>query len=251
MKIETELKKSSIPKCSTCGKEYKKLKYKEPYEDAPDKYVPHCRCGESYLRNEFKQEGQRKIKVIRRYKSSIGIRYRNKTFSNYDKTKNPKAYEDCLNYARNIGENIKQGKGLFLSGSVGTGKTHLLGAIIDYTARVKKQYICYYNVVSLLNAIRFTFKQKYTELQTTEEITTDLKRYDVLMIDDLGTENLTDWASEILFDIIDYRYSNLRATIISTNLTDVEIKERVSERMMSRIYEMSKGVKFTGQDQRV
>lgn len=140
---------------------------------------------------------------------------------------------------------------MFLSGTVGTGKTHLIAAMIDYLARIKKEHVNYYNSVSLLNKIRFTFNRKYKDEPTTEEITNQIKDCNLLIIDDLGSEKITDWASEIFFDIIDYRYSNLKSTIISTNLTSMEIKEKLNERLMSRIYEMCKGIKLTGKDYRL
>jgi len=56
---------------------------------------------------------------------------------------------------------------------------------------------------------------------------------------------------ETYFEIIDYRYANLYPTIIATNLTDIEIKQKLSERIMSRIYESCKGIKLTGKDYRL
>jgi DNA replication protein DnaC len=243
--------REDIPICRKCGKEYKKTNIS--YKGEPEyKYFADCKCFlTNWEKEKAKENGIEKVEWIRRLKSSIGLKYQNKNFGNFDKSQNQKAYEECLEYAKNIKDYIKNGKGLFLSGTVGTGKTHLLAAIIDYAARIKKQYIEYYNIVSLLNNIRFTFKRKYQESISTEEITDQLKKREILMIDDLGTENLTDWASEILFDIIDHRYSNLKSTVISTNLSTIEIKEKLSERLMSRIYEMCKGVQLFGKDYRI
>jgi DNA replication protein DnaC len=243
---------NEVPKCKECGKEYLKINMERDNRCSEPHFFPHCKCQYgNWERRKAKEIGIEKVERLRKLKSSIGLKYQNKNFGNFNKSQNQKAYYDCLEYAKNIKDYIKNGKGLFLSGTVGTGKTHLLAAIIDYAARIKKQYIDYYNIVSLLNNIRFTFKRKYEDSLSTEEITNRLKKCSVLMIDDMGTENLTDWASEILFDIIDYRYSNLKSMVISTNLSTIEIKEKLDERLMSRIYEMCKGIKLIGKDYRI
>ena len=186
---------------------------------------------------------------IQRLKRTIGDRFKSKTFSNFDKSKCPKAYEICRTYAKNFLSNRDQGIGLFITGSVGSGKTHLVSAIIDYIARVYKRKVddlIFITSVNLLSRIKFSFENK-----TTESLLKKLEAADLLVIDDLGIEKSSDWTYEIFYKIIDSRYSNLLPVIITSNLTDTELKEKMSERIVSRLYEMCKGIKLTGKDYRM
>ena len=203
-----------------------------------------------FEKEELKDSGKFMVERIRRAKKcGIGARYFSKTFSNFEIRGNGKAINECKLYCKNFLKNRKEGKGLFLTGTVGTGKTHLLAAIIDYIARLYKRKIgrvMYFTSTGLLNEIRNSYNNNESE-----EFTRKVKNCSLLLIDDFGAEKTTDWVLETYFEIIDYRYANLLPTIIATNLTDKEIKEKLSERIMSRIYEVNKGIKLVGKDYRL
>ncbi|MHB1334496.1 MAG: DnaA ATPase domain-containing protein [Candidatus Humimicrobiaceae bacterium] len=235
---------NSIPECEFCGKEYKSDSSRWLY------YEPDCDCAhKKYVKECQLLTGKNKIDRIRNIKinSGIGQRFYHKTFLNYSGNK---AKKDCMEWAKNYRENIKLGKGLFLTGTVGTGKTHLLSAIIDYIARVKKSLnfndIIYRTTPAMLNEIRNSYENK-----DFEDVINKFKDCHLLIIDDLGAEKTTDWVLDIFFEIIDSRYADLRPVIIASNLTAIEIKQKLDERIMSRIYEMSMGIKLTGSDWRL
>ena len=247
MRNEEPLKINSIPKCKRCGKEYRLSLTKE-------ECLPDCIC--QYEREQKKKKAKSIINKIQGRKAIVGKRFYNKTFSNFKKESNIKAYNECLGYVRNLEDNLEQGKGLFLTGSVGSGKTHLIAAMVDWIARMTtrrkyRAWIIFITSVDLLALIKYTFDRKNKDDDNTEELMSKLEDCDLLIIDDLGTEKTTDWASELFYKIIDSRYSNLKSTIITTNLTDQELKEKLSERLISRIYEMCKGIKLTGKDYRL
>jgi len=184
-------------------------------------------------------------------KCGIGKRYFDKTFSNYDSKNTMKAVNECKLYCKNFYSNFKEGKGLFLTGTVGTGKTHLIAGMVDYLARIYKRkfenfLIVYYSSTGLLNDIKNSYEDRKSD-----RVIDDIKYCTLLIVDDFGAEKTTDWVLETYFEIIDFRYANLRPTIIATNLTDKEIKEKLGERIMSRIFEMNKGIKLTGKDYRL
>ena len=54
----------------------------------------------------------------------------------------------------------------------------------------------------------------------------------MLVLDDFGTQNATDWAQEKLFQIINYRYINRFPTVITTNLPLNEIEPRIRSRLL-------------------
>ncbi len=248
------LEKISTHSCKVCGKEYEK-KYIEWGNHKKEYYSPVCNCEEAQeeknQKNKFHiEQGKKIISKIRAVKNcGFGKRYKDKSFINYDKSRNLKAYKLCLEYAKNIEERLKDGRGLFLTGNIGTGKTHLAAGIVDYIARIKKRkiscQIAYITSVDLLAQIRMSFNTKG------QDIVGYFEEADLLIIDDLGVEKVTDWVNEILYKIIDHRYNELKPTIFITNLKEDEIKEKIGERVTSRIFEMCKGIEFTGKDYRI
>lgn len=257
MRSVQELKKTSIHKCSICGKEYKKRIIDLSFLGKVNKEViePICTCEEELrhkkeMKEYNKNKGKKIISQINSIKNCIGKRFQGKTFTNFDKTKNKTAYDICFDYARNIEVRLNDGQGLFLTGNVGTGKTHLAVAIVDYIARLKKRgrnwNIAYITAVDLLAKIKMGFNNNQAE-----NIVSYYEESDLLIIDDLGVEKISDWVHEIFYKIIDHRYNEMKPLIIMSNLSDEEIKAKLGERIISRIYEMCKGTKFYGKDYRV
>ena len=253
-KSEEKSRKISTHRCKVCRTNYEYqlvTKYEErnglKYAQGIEEPRAVCSCGAR--REETKQEGKRTIARIKNIKDCcIGERFFSKTFFNI--RGNAKAVETSKKWAFRYEENCRKGKGLFLTGNVGSGKTHLLAAIIDYIARVKKRSglvsLIYRNSTSMLNEIRNSYQNN-----NFDDVVDKFKRCHLLIIDDLGAEKTTDWVLDIFFEIIDYRYANLKPIIIATNLTDMEIKQKLDERIMSRIYEMCKGIRLTGKDHRL
>ncbi len=159
-KSENESREISTPRCKVCGTNYEVQMLSRPIEGEMYEAVfrapwPICSCG--LKREKDKEKGKKEIKGIRKIKNcGIGKRYFFKTFSNM--SGNKKAAGICRSWAKGFERNLKEGRGLFLTGNVGTGKTCLLAAIIDYIARIKKRSmwisIIYRNSISMLNEIR-------------------------------------------------------------------------------------------------
>lgn len=253
MKNENELKINSIPDCPVCGKPYAKevIDLTSIGKGLKETYRPDCECTKNNSMKEFKKKkGRELIDRIKEIKNcGIGKRFSGKTFSNYKKDRNLKAYKACYEYAKNIEKYIGSGEGLFLSGGVGTGKTHLISGIIDYIARMKKRdwhyKIIYITSVDLLSEIRMGFKNNEAQ-----ELVGNFEEADLLIIDDIGIEKITDWVNEIFYKIIDHRYNEMKPTIFISNLSDDELLAKLGERIVSRIYEMCRGLKLYGKDYR-
>lgn len=121
---------------------------------------------------------------------------------------------------------------------------------MDYIARIHKRKrvfnIIFQTSSEILSKTKFSYKEK-----NTEELMARYKLSDLLIIDELGAENITEWSYEVLYQIINYRYSNLLSTIFISNLDDKELSEKLDKRIISRIYETCKGLKLTGKDYRL
>lgn len=149
------------------------------------------------------------------------------TFENDDR-KNPRISDAMQNYVKNFTAFRKEGKGLLLYGTVGTGKTYLAACIAN--SLIDKGYSVYMtNFIKILNILddKKTDKQKYLH---------SLNMYDLLIIDDLGVERSTEFVVEKVFSIIDARYRSGKPFVITTNLTAEELK-KPQEVAYSRIYD--------------
>lgn len=127
-----------------------------------------------------------------------------------------KIYEHIIKFISDVKLN-KFNFGLYIYGDFSTGKTFILGCIANELARNKIESLVIYFpdlVVELKNAIgtpRF------------EELINYLKSVDVLMLDDLGSENMTPWLrDDILGPVLNYRLMEEKPVFISSNLNPQE-----------------------------
>lgn len=202
-----------------------------------------CRCRtaerEAEKEKERQQENQRKRMVCFSETNMIDW-----TFENDDR-KNPKISDAMIRYADNFPKFLKEGKGLLLHGSVGTGKTYLAACIANrlidngYSALMT-------NFARITNKIQGMFdgKQEYID---------SLNRYSLLVIDDLGAERKSEYMQETVFNIIDSRYRAGLPFIITTNLTTDELTKSQDvgySRIYDRIIERCFPVSVSGQSRR-
>ena len=102
-----------------------------------------------------------------------------------------------------------------------------------------------YHCADLLDSLRFAYADPET---TFEQRFEEIRNADLLILDDFGTQNATAWAQEKLFQIINYRYINKLATVITTNLMLDEIEGRIRSRLQDD--EFVKHVKISAPDYR-
>jgi DNA replication protein DnaC len=156
---------------------------------------------------------------------------------------------------------LKQSKqSLIFTGPVGTGKTHkMFEILVPYLAenyisvfyeprQIKPETIQkhFFSVSEALRRIRQSFDQK-----TDMDVADWMIKTPMLFLDDLGTEKISDWTREIFFNVINERYNWMRPIVMSSNLTFKEIAQHYGDRMASRLYEMAKVEKISGDDRRL
>jgi DNA replication protein DnaC len=116
-------------------------------------------------------------------------------------------------------------------GGVGVGKTHLAAAIANVCASRHVQAAVYFRVVpDLLDQLRATFDPD-TGVAYDERFQ-QIRNANLLILDDLGTENTTSWASEKLFQLINHRYNEQLPTVITSNSKLDRIEDRIVSRML-------------------
>lgn len=165
----------------------------------------------------------------------IPKRFENRTFQSF-RTNDPMREalkQASMSYSKSFSE--REDRGLILRGVTGAGKTHLAIAILR--AVIDRGFSgLYYNVNDLLSELRSSYSAN-TDL-TEGNLLEDVNKADLLVFDDLGAESPTDWVCDRLYLIINRRYEVARPTIITTNCSDGELRDRLGNRIASRLYEM-------------
>jgi DNA replication protein DnaC len=116
---------------------------------------------------------------------------------------------------------------LLLMGGYGCGKTHLAAAIANEVVPTGTPTI-FLTVPDLLDWLRFSYGSSETSFESRFD---ELKNIQLLVLDDLGTQNATPWAQEKLYQIINHRYTHRLPTVLTTNLDLREIEGRIQSRL--------------------
>jgi DNA replication protein DnaC len=164
-------------------------------------------------------------------------RYRGASF---DRPPVPGMHEPVVSavrsYVRNLSTRLEEGRGLYLVGDVGTGKT-TLAMIVSSAALEAGHSVAIYSLPRLLNLIR-------DEIGTDNSLLDLLDRLscvDLLHIDDLGAQHTTPWRLEQLYSIVDARYQAARAIVVTTNLMPDELSEQMSKRVLTTVSNEGQG----------
>ena len=119
----------------------------------------------------------------------------------------------------------KNAKGLFIHGSFGSGKTFLISCLLNELARKDYKTVLIY-FPELLNKLKSSFDSGE---DTYKELLNEVKKSDILLIDDIGAETVTNWSrDEILGTILQYRMDNNLSTFITSNLNLEELESHLS-----------------------
>jgi DNA replication protein DnaC len=173
-------------------------------------------------------------------------------------------------YTSELSEQLEAGRGLWLTGDVGTGKTTLAMAVAVAAENLGLS-VAVYSQAKLLRDIAATFKAERAE-ESTHLLISFLTSVDLLQIDDLGgakpavpegaddnrsgarldrANRARDWAADQLFEIVDERYSSRRAMVVTTNLDEAQLEEQIGARTVSRLVEIcGDPLTIYGNDQR-
>lgn len=249
IKLATEYE--TITKCKKCGEPTEKITYIPGF----NRYIKgpvNCRCKkEESRRKEIEEKNKEKqIRLNKIIKNSLmDEKFRNSTFENWDFTKGiKKMYEVGMKYATRFGDMKKESVGLLIYGEPGNGKTHTATCIANKLITEMIPVICV-SINPLLDRIKDTYNKFGDEGEYT--VLKSLANADLLIIDDLGTEQSTDWSRTRIYNILDSRYRNELPLIITTNLPLVELQNRYEKRTYDRLLEMCTPLKNDGNSIRV
>lgn len=132
-----------------------------------------------------------------------------------------------IKWLKNFLDNYQPGtgmKGLYLTGNFGCGKTYLISAALNELAKQEhKIAIIYYP--EFLRSL----KESFNDPETYNEKFKLIKKVELLLIDDIGAETMTEWSrDEVLGTILQYRMQECLTTFFTSNLTIKDLEEHFS-----------------------
>ena len=158
------------------------------------------------------------------------------------------AVADVRGFVDELDERLDAGRGLWLFGDTGTGKT-TLAMLISTAALEAGRTVAIYSLPKLLARIRRTYDSEpggEGYLSFFERLTS----VDLLHIDDLGAEKRSDWVLEQLYALVNERYETQRSMLITTNLPHEELEQQIGPRTVSRLTQICDEVPVFGDDRR-
>lgn len=257
----SQVTQASAPVCPLCeGTGWKTV---TASVDAPqDRRVARCDC-------QLRERTKSLLAAAR-----IPRRYEHCELANYD-TDFPGAHSSlaeahflAAGFAQRYDPRAGE-KGLLITGTIGTGKTHLAVGILKDLILIRGVPCLFYDYRELLKEIQNSYNDS---VKTTElDVLRPVFETEVLVLDELGAVKPTEWVWDTVSLILNTRYNDNRTTIITTNFPDdtgqdpyanpasefaraqrsarrETLGDRIGERMRSRLHEMCRIIRLEGTD---
>ena len=222
-----------LKKCEFCGRELNPIGLDYLYANLSPDNIEYERCTCKKAQEYWKEKDKQDYEIAKRkhfrevinkiYKQNyIGMKFQNLNFENFNSnSENELAIAIAKDY---VNKNITSANtnGLIIMGESGVGKTHLAASIAN----------------KLIENDKIVLMGRLTTL------------LDMIIIDDLGTEKISNWALEKLYTIIENRNENRLPIIITTRFDKQGLIERFSQSqdmqlvdaIISKLYQMCYGL---------
>lgn len=211
----------------------------------PEDVARPCECREQRLKR-----GR-----VRGVASAIPPRYRGVSFDRppvSDMAHHPEtreALKKVREFIEGLDASLESGKGIWLFGDTGTGKT-TLAMLVSKEAVAKGHSVAIYSLPKLLARIRRTYDSEPGG-DSYSAFFKRLTSVDLLHIDDFGAEKRSDWVLEQLYALVNERYEDERSIMLTTNLTVDKLEDQIGRRTVSRLTETCEQVPLFGSDRRL
>jgi DNA replication protein DnaC len=206
---------------------------------------PDDRCdGSGFLYDERARRAQdcscRPRRIAKRKARALAAviprRYQGVSFDRPPVTQiNPHVVSAVRRYVDTLPAQLEDGRGIWFQGDVGTGKT-TLAMLISTEALRRGHSVAIYSLPRLLGLLRESFNEGAEA--SLSELQDRLTAVELLHVDDVGAEKTSPWVLEQLYSIVNARYEDGKAIMLTTNLDHVALREQIGERTVSRLVEM-------------
>ena len=257
-------KKNLNSKCKFCGKNLMPIGLDYLYANISPEFIEYERCTcekskdywkEVNLKIQRQENRKHYQEIINQFYSQnyISKRLKDYKFDNFKVTgTNKKEVEIAKDYTEKC-INYKQENGLIITGNSGVGKTHLAASISNELIK-KDMLVLMGRLTSLLDMIKETFKDNS---KSENELIDLFSNLDMIVIDDLGTEKISQWALDKLYTIIENRNENKLPIIITTRFNKQTLLNRfyqsndkeLSEAIIQKLYQMCYGIELKRYDE--
>lgn len=223
--------------CEGCNEEIEIVQF--PLMAGPNKGKLHigkrgCICedlllAEQALEARERLKKQRAVEIFNE-KSLINEILKQATLKNYQpqNESQQKALEWSVNYCKTF--DPRKSQNALYQGTYGLGKSHLSVGIVRYL--IKQGYTCIFtSVPKLFTKIKSTWDRNSDTKES--DLLDALELADLLVLDDLGAEQASDWQLSKLFEVIDTRAG--KPTIYTTNHNSMTLAEQVGNRNFDRL----------------
>lgn len=248
---------NKIKTCEFCNKKLTPIGFDFLYDNISPDELEYERCTCTKAQEYWKEKDNQEYEIQKRkhfrevinkiYKQNyIERKFENMNFENFDvKSGNEIAIEVAIDYTNKCITEM-QSKGLIIIGESGIGKTHLAASIANKLIENDK-IVLMGRLTSLLDAIKETFRDN---TKSEKELIELYSNVDMMIIDDLGTEKISNWALEKLYTIIENRNENRLPIIITTRFNKYGLIERFNQSqdqqlvdaIVSKLYQMCYGI---------
>ena len=169
--------------------------------------------------------------------SGIPLRYAQAVFKTYKPgcEKSKQALASCRSYVERWEHVYDEGLNLIMTGTAGTGKTHLAIAVMHELIEKHTIGVRYTTVSQLIRAIRSTYNSDSGP--TEQDVFDSYSRVPLLVLDEIGVKYASDFEKAAIFEIIDNRYNDRLPTVLISNLALKAIAEVMGERTIDRLSE--------------
>jgi DNA replication protein DnaC len=238
--------------CGNC-RTRKQFRMNNPITEKRDMVVPiPCECKKEKIAQEEAEkalrEHQDRIKALRKESMMDGALSTERFETAIKSAENEKSMRVCRKYAENFDDMLEKNQGLLLMGDVGTGKTFAAACIANYL--LDKGVPCV-----MTTFIRLISLTKPYDSDEADDVINTMLRVPLLIIDDLGAQRDTSYATERVYDFINRRTLTNKPMIVTTNITDpkeLTCANGVGERRIyDRILQCCAPIVFTGKSWRL
>lgn len=191
-----------------------------------------CECDHKRREAEYLAALGRQLRDQRVKTAGVPSLFRGATFGNFKRRPyTGRALTAMRSYADGWPAPLESGEGILLTGSPGTGKSHLAAALTlavaeTHTARMVR-------ATELVKDLAATFEPDPRETMTS--IFRRLREADLLVLDDLGAERHTEAREEWLFEVVDARVESRKPLAVTANLAPDDLIPIVGLRTVDRI----------------
>ncbi len=201
---------------------------------------PACNSEQKLIAERYRVEKEAQDKhsawVSKMGAAGIPERFRSRTLASYTATNagQKRALVFMTEYSEQFSRVSETGRSAILCGKPGTGKTHLAIGVALHVIELGKS-AAFTTVQRIILRVKDSWRKDSSESES--EVLNMLVYPDLLIIDEIGVQFGTEFEKNFMFLLLNERYEKRRPTILLSNLTVVEIKAFLGERIYDRLKE--------------